>query len=222
MNKHILKTYIQEVYELKEKATIISRNPYDTVEVYNIPKHWVLLGVGNYASVLRHHDYPELVVKIYAEGKNGYKEEVEVYNKLGYHPNYSECYYAKDNFLVLKYLEGVTLYDAVHKGIKIPIKVIKDIDNALEFAFKQGLYPHDVHGKNVMMYEGRGYVVDISDFYKKEKCNKWKDLKKAYYKFYQYTLYHYPIPIPYFLLTLVRKGYRFYRVYINKENPSFS
>ena len=34
---------------------------------------------------------------------------------------------------------------------------------------EQGLTPCDVHGKNVMMEKGRGYVVDVSDFLKQKK-----------------------------------------------------
>ena len=58
------------------------------------------------------------------------------------------------------------MYDAVQRGIKIPEQVIKDVNKALDYARSQGLNPYDVHGKNVMMKDGRGYVVDISDFYK--------------------------------------------------------
>ena len=211
MKQYILNEYIQQVYSLKKHISVVSNKSYDPVEVDHIPKPWVLIGKGNYASVFLHPDYPTLVVKIYAEGKKGYKKEVEVYRKLGKHKRYSECFYANDNFLILKYLKGITLYDSVHKGIKIPEKVIEDIDDALNYARKQGLRPHDIHGKNIMMYKGRGYVVDVSDFYKEDKCDKWEDLRKAYYKIYRYTFFYISIPIPYIILNLVRKGYRIYR-----------
>lgn len=47
--------------------------------------------------------------------------------------------------------------------------MILDINKALEYAREQGLTPCDVHGKNVMMEKGRGYVVDVSDFLKQMK-----------------------------------------------------
>ncbi|MFP3345078.1 hypothetical protein R0J87_21605, partial [Halomonas sp. SIMBA_159] len=87
------------------------------------------------------------------------EEEKEVYQRLGKHPAYSQCFYAEENCLILKRLQGVTLYDSVNRGLKIPKQVIKDIDSALDYAREQGLFPHDVHGKNVMMWQGKGYVV---------------------------------------------------------------
>ncbi|MGH8001417.1 MAG: serine/threonine protein kinase, partial [Brasilonema sp.] len=153
-------------------------------------------------------DYPDLVVKIYAPGRPGFFEEVEVYRRLGFHPAFSECLYASDGFLVLKRLHGVTLYDCMHLGLKIPQQVIRDIDQALDYARKRDLHPHDVHGRNVMMYKGRGLVVDVSDFLHEETCSKWNDLKKAYYWLYRPFLSPLRLRMPYFLLDIVRKSYR--------------
>ncbi|MEH7274178.1 serine/threonine protein kinase, partial [Neobacillus vireti] len=66
-------------------------------------------------------------------------------------------------------------------------------------------------GKNVVMSNGRGYIVDVSDFYKQGKCKKWDDLKKAYYKFYLPFIYKYNISIPFFIVNNVRRGYRLFR-----------
>jgi hypothetical protein len=149
------------------------------------------------------------VVKIYAPGRPGFSEEVEVYRRLGSHPAFSECLYANDGFLILKRLHGVTLYDCMQRGLRIPKQVIHDIDQALDYARKRGLHPHDVHGRNVMMYKGRGLVVDISDFLHEEACSKWDDLKKGYYWLYRPFLSPLGIRIPYFVLDVVRRSYRF-------------
>lgn len=102
------------------------------------------------------------------------------------------------------------------KGIKIPEKVIKDIDEALEYARERGLNPHDVHGKNVMLdANGRGIVVDVSDFLKEEPCRMWYDLKKAYYKIYLPYLHDKPYPIPDLLLNGIRKAYRIIRRFMD-------
>ena len=105
----------------------------------------------------------------------------------------------------------INLFDAVVKGIRIPESVIKDVDEGIAYARSVGLNPFDVHGKNVVMSEGRGYIVDVSDFYKQGKCRKWDDLKKAYHKIYLPFLYKYHPPIPFFIVNSVRKGYRLYR-----------
>jgi hypothetical protein len=209
MNKshllHLLKSIDQD---LLPGLQIESVNPRDPIKVKHLPQPWRLLGKGNYAAVVDHPDYPECVVKIYAPGRPGYEEEVEVYRRLGSHPAFSECLYAADGFLVLKRLDGITLYDCMHLGLPIPQQVIQDIDKALDYARSRGLYPHDVHGRNVMMHQGRGLVVDISDFLDQEACSKWNDLKKAYYWLYRPLLRPLRLRVPYSALNMLRKSYR--------------
>jgi hypothetical protein len=196
--------------ELLPKLAIESVDPHDPVQIRYLPPPWKLIGTGNYAAVVYHPDHPDQVVKIYAPGRPGFEEELEVYRRLGSHPAFSECLHAGKEFLILKRLHGVTLYDCMHRGLRIPKRVIQDIDQALDYARKRGLYPHDVHGRNVMMYQGRGLVVDISDFLHQETCSKWNNLKKAYYWLYRPFLSPLKLRIPYFLLDVVRKSYRFF------------
>lgn len=194
--------------ELLPKLEIASIDPHDPVVVHHLPAPWQLVGAGNYAAVVCHPNYPEVVVKIYAPSRPGFEEELEVYRRLGSHPAFSQCFYGENGVLVLKRLYGVTLYDCLYKGLRIPKQVIQDIDAALDYARNRGLYPHDVHGRNVMMYEGRGLVVDISDFLHLETCTKWDDLKRAYYWLYLPLFYPLRLRVPYFLLNIVRKTYR--------------
>ncbi|WP_026735480.1 serine/threonine protein kinase [Fischerella sp. PCC 9605] len=200
---------IESIYqELLPELRIESIDPHDPVEVHHIPYPWRLIGRGNYAAVVYHPDHPNQVVKIYAPGRPGFEEEVEVYRRLGSHPAFSECLYAGEGFLILKRLYGMTLYDCLSLGVRIPEQVIRDIDQALDYARGRGLYPHDVHGRNVMMREGRGLVVDVSDFLHEETCSKWNDLKKAYYWLYRPLLSPLRLRVPYFILDIVRKSYR--------------
>lgn len=195
--------------ELRHNLKIVSEKPHDPVVVYHQPEPWQCLGTGNYAAVFCHPEFPDWVVKVYAPNRDGFEEEVEVYQRLGSHPAFSECYYAKDGILVLKRLYGITLYDCAHRGILIPKKVIQDIDQALAYAKKCGLNPHDVHGKNVMLTpDGKGLVVDISDFLKPEPCRAWRDLKRAYYWLYRPFIAGLRLKIPYALLDQVRAIYR--------------
>lgn len=152
-----------------------------------------------------------MVVKVYGRRPEELQKEIEVYKKLGNHDSFSTLYGYGETYLVLKKIEGVTLFEAVVKGMQIPISVIDDIDQGLEYARSVGLNPFDVHGKNVVMFKGRGYIVDVSDFYKLGYCRKWDDLKKAYYKIYKPFLYKFHPPIPFFIVDGIRKGYRMYR-----------
>jgi hypothetical protein len=208
--KHMNRLIESVHQELLPGLRIESVDPHDPVEVQHLPSPWQPIGTGNYAVVVYHPDYPNLVVKIYAPGRPGFEEEVEVYRRLGSHPAFSECLYAGEGFLVLKRLHGVTLYDCIHLGLPIPKSVIQDIDRALDYARGRGLYPHDVHGRNVMMHEGKGLVVDISDFLHEEACSKWNNLKRAYYWLYLPLLSPLRIRLPYFVLDDVRRYYRLF------------
>jgi hypothetical protein len=209
MEKSPPKPLLESIYQqLLPSLQIESVNPRNPIKVSYLPQPWRLLGKGNYAAVVYHPDYPDSVVKIYAPGRPGYEEEVKVYQRLGSHPAFSECLYAKDGFLVLKRLYGTTLYDCMQLGLPIPKQVIRDIDEALKYAQSRGLHPHDVHGRNVMMHQGKGLVVDISDFLHQESCSKWNNLKKAYYCLYLPVFYPLRLRVPYFALDMIRKCYR--------------
>ncbi|MEF3301705.1 serine/threonine protein kinase [Paenibacillus sp. GYB003] len=197
--------------ELLPHLAIQSEDPHEPVKVLHVPKPWKLIGAGNYAAVVMHPDEPDKVVKVYAEGRPGLEDEIAVYRRLGRHPAFSECYGSGDSFLVLKRLAGVTIYECLRRGIRIPERVIEDIDGALKYARERGLNPHDVHGKNVMMIDGRGVVVDVSDFLKNEPCCMWDDFKKSYYALYKPVLLRFTFPIPNALLNLMRKAYRLVR-----------
>jgi hypothetical protein len=204
--------------KLINKIVLERKKQHDPIKVKNIPSEWKCLGTGNYAAVFTHKDYPDVVVKIYAKEIDCLEKEAEVYRQLGDHPAYSKLIYKGENYLVLKKLEGITLYNAILKGIKIPESVIEDVNKALQYAKRRGLNPYDVHGKNVMMKDGRGFVVDVSDFYKKGKDEKWDDLVKVYYKFYKKTLYRFPVKVPNKVMDFVRHSYRFYKKTKNKSN----
>lgn len=194
--------------ELLPTLHLRSHNPYNPVVVYRLPPPWNLLGTGNYAAVFAHPDYPDTVVKVYAPGRPGIEAEADVYYRLKEHAAFSECYFCDRNFLILKRLHGTTLYDCLHQGLAIPYQVIDDIDEALDYARSRGLNPHDVHGRNVMMHEGRGLVVDVSDFLKPGLSYTWTDLKRAYRWLYRPIFRPLRLRVPYLLLDGVRGFYR--------------
>lgn len=196
-----------------------SVEPYNPVVAHQVPWPWICLGAGNYAAVLAHPDFPEQVVKVYAPGRPGFENEVNVYRQLGVHPAFSQCDVSGETFLVLKRLHGTTLYDCLHQGIAIPPQVIQDIDAALDYARDRGLYPHDIHGRNVMLREGRGLVVDISDFLNDRPCHAWADLKRAYWWIYHPLVLPLKLRIPYFLLDWVRAVYRLFRHSLGRLPP---
>lgn len=159
--------------------------PHDPIVVDHSPAGWQLLGTGNYAAVLAPPGSHEFVVKVYAPDRPGLAEEAEVYRRLGQHPGFGACAHVGKDFLILKRLEGTTLYDCMQRGIWIPPRIIKDVDQALSYARSRNLHPHDVHGRNVMIVQGRGVVVDVSDFLDTSPCRTWNHIKWAYYWIYR-------------------------------------
>ncbi|MGO4692765.1 serine/threonine protein kinase [Paenibacillus sp. FSL A5-0031] len=216
MEEKQLNTFIALMEQsLLSELVLDSVDPTNPIRVAETPRGWRLLGAGNYAGVFTHQDYSDIAVKVYAPGRDGWESECEVYRRIGTHPAFSTCYHAGEYkghyYLILKRLKGKTLYQCIIDGAAIPKKAIEDIDQALEYARSRGLFPHDVHGKNVMIKDGRGIVLDISDFLKEEPCTMWDDLKKAYNRIYMPFLSKKPIPVPEWVLNGVRKGYRFMR-----------
>jgi hypothetical protein len=207
-----LATFQTRIEESLLSGLVVQVNDnHDPVSVQQLPAPWELVGVGNYAVVVAHPDWPHWVVKVYAAVGAGLQEEAEVYAALGSHRAYSACLAAGERYLILRRLHGLTLYDCVLRGMRVEKQVIIDVDAALAYARSRGLFPHDVHGKNVLMHEGRGYVVDVSDFYIQERCDMWEDLKRAYEMIYKRTLYIWPIPMPSWVMNGVRKMYRWSR-----------
>ncbi|MFG0212440.1 serine/threonine-protein kinase [Brevibacillus porteri] len=204
IDQHILQVFLQEVQ-------VESLSPDDPVVVHHTPYPWELVGTGNYAAVFAHPDYPKVVIKLYAPGRPGAEQEIEVYRKLGETRSFPICYDYGEGYLVITRMNGIPLFDCVRFGIPIPPQVIEDVEEALEEARRKGLFPHDVHGKNVLMDQGRGYLIDVSDYYVNDTDTKWRDLRKAYYKVYLPFIKDRGWKIPLWALEVVRKGYRLYK-----------
>ncbi|WP_231596886.1 serine/threonine protein kinase [Synechococcus sp. CBW1004] len=204
--------------ELLATDCVRSVDPHDPVRVENPPQPWTVVGCGNYAAVFLHPGHPDLVVKVYAPGREqGIALEAEVYRRIGRHPALSECFHVGGNYLVLRRLHGRTLYDCVRHGIRIPPQAIADIDAALKYAVLRGLHPHDVHGRNLMLHQGRGFIVDLSDFLNPEPCRAWQDLRQAYRWLYRPLIAPLRLRLPGSLLDATRRCYRLYRHLLHRN-----
>ncbi|MFZ5987183.1 MAG: serine/threonine protein kinase [Bacillota bacterium] len=195
--------------QLLKQVRLESIYKNDPIVVSNIPEGWHLLGNGNYAGVFYHEEFPQYAVKVYAKGREGIEEEKLVYKMIGKHESFSECYHYGSTYLILKRLKVTSLYDCMKKGIFIPEKIIEDISEAIEYARSRGLHPHDIHFKNVGIQDGKGIIIDVSDFLKTEDCTLWNDCKKFYFKAYKKLPFI--VPIPDFSLNMGRKLYRLYK-----------
>ncbi|HEU4965383.1 MAG TPA: serine/threonine protein kinase [Bacilli bacterium] len=199
---------IDQIDTLVPDVSVHSVNPRDPVIVSAHPETWRCIGVGNSAAVFQPKDRPDLAVKVYARDRAEIAaREASIYRQLGDSAYFPHYYGHGDRYLVIEYRQGINLYDCLVQGHFIPEQVIRDVDAAIAYARERGLNPSDIHVKNVLVHEGRGYLVDVSDYTNPDVCKRWDTLKKAYYEYYL-DLYKPGLAVPNWILETIRKWYK--------------
>lgn len=199
---------VKEYEGLVRQVEVCSPNPRDPVDVRQHPANWRCVGLGNSAAVFQPKDRPDLAIKVYADRHvHVGAEEAGIYQQLGESPYFPRFYGRGPNFLLIEYKPGRNVYDCLLQGVHIPEQVILDVEEAITYAESRGLTPSDIHVKNVLVHEGRGYLVDVSDYRNQERCQRWDALKKAYYEYYV-DLYRPGLTVPSWLLETIRKWYK--------------
>ena len=195
------KTIEKEIRNIK----VISHGKNEIVTVKKHTDAFVCIGVGTDAAVFRYIDNHDLAIKVFSDNKTDkIKNESSVYLKLD-KSDYFPFYYDKGyNYLIISYVKGITLYDCLLKGIRIPRQVISDVDNAMVYASDKGLNPRDIHLKNILMHEGRAKIVDVSEYLKPGNDKRWEYLKEGYLKHYHLIDSK---AIPHWILDTVRKWF---------------
>lgn len=137
------------------------------------------IGVGTDAAVFQSLSVPAYAFKIYAKDKvHKVKVEATVYQVLEESPYFSTCFAAYNEYLVLSYEEGKTLFDCILQGIHIPKQVINEVEEAREYVRKKGLNPRDIHLKNILLQNGRAKIIDVSEYTLQGNDHRWEHLKK--------------------------------------------
>ncbi|KAB8129335.1 serine/threonine protein kinase [Gracilibacillus oryzae] len=204
----------QEAERYINNINVIASSNNDPVTIHGNTDHVKCIGIGTDAAVFQLVKLPKYAFKIYAKNKtHKIEQEAEIYQLIGDSQYFTNCFGYTDQWLVLQYEEGITLYDCLLRGIKIPEQVIKDVDSAREYARSRGLNPRDIHLKNILLQDGRAKIFDVSEYLEEGNDYRWEHLKKAYYGYY------YLIEgksVPHFLVETVRKWYNQQKV--NQEN----
>jgi serine/threonine protein kinase len=199
---------IEHLEPFISQVRVRSVNPRDPVIVHAHPDTWRCIGVGNSAAVFQPKERPDVVVKVYAPGQASVADrEADIYARLGNSAYFPRCFGHGDGFLVMEYRQGTNIYDCLVQGLFIPEQVIRDVDAAIAYARERGLNPSDIHVKNILVHEGRGYLVDVSDYLSEKACKRWDTLKQAYYDYYL-DLYKPGLAVPTWLLETIRNWYK--------------
>ncbi|QUG41639.1 serine/threonine protein kinase [Psychrobacillus sp. INOP01] len=163
------------------------------------------IGVGTDAAVFQSLFAPTYAFKLYAKDKvNKVKVEANVYRILGNSPFFPTCFASYDEYLVLSYEEGKTLFDCILQGIHIPEQVVNDVEDAREFVRNKGLNARDIHLKNILLQNGRAKIIDVSEYTLPGNDFRWEHLKKGYEQYYHLIDGN---SVPFWLVETIRKWY---------------
>lgn len=185
--------------------TVLSNPDNEPVTIVGGSEDLKCIGIGTDAAVFQSPYAPDYVFKLYAKDKAyKIKEEENIYHLLGNSPFFPHCYASYDQFLVLSYEKGKTLFDCLLQGIHIPEQVVQDVEEAREFIRQKGLNPRDIHLKNILLQNGRGKILDVSEYKKPGNDFRWEHLKKAYEDYYHLIDGK---PVPFWLLETIRRWY---------------
>ncbi|MBA4492807.1 serine/threonine protein kinase [Paenactinomyces guangxiensis] len=177
----------------------------ELVTIKWVPPVFHLIGWGTDAVVVQHPDGPDRVFKVFARERLHKKEnEYDVYQRIGQSPYFARCFAKGENYLVLSYEEGPTLYQCLEQGIVIPEQVIADVEDARTYARSRGLNPRDIHLKNVLLQNGRAKLIDVSEFLQPGDDGRWDHLVQGYRDFYHLIKGK---KIPSWVIELVKKTY---------------
>ncbi|WP_223635622.1 serine/threonine protein kinase [Planococcus sp. 4-30] len=201
----------QEIAELLSAIKIVANPDNEPVSIEGIAEGFRCIGVGTDAAVFQFLETPKYAFKIYAENKQDKLEaEAKVYAQIDFSPYFSSCYGLTDRLLVIKYEEGLTLFDCLLQGVHVSKRVMEDVEEARNYIRQIGLNPRDIHLKNILLQNGRAKLLDVSEYIKPGNDFRWEHLKKAYEEYY-------PLidgkPMPYWLLDTIRKWYHHWNRY---------
>lgn len=166
-----------------------------------------LVGMGRSAFVFKIPSDNKAVKVFFPEFKTIAREEAEIYRLLKGIPQFPVLHESGDNYLVMDYIEGMTLFDCLTQGIPIDLKKIEEVDRVLMLAKERGLNPSDIHLRNILITsEGEIKMIDVARFRQTKDCLQWRDLKRAFHWFYFKPFF--PKKIPAHVLNMIAAVYK--------------
>lgn len=174
-----------QVEKSLEKVIVKSNGDNEPVSIWNENDDLRCIGIGTDAAVFHYEKLPYYAYKVYSEESLKKKDiEASVYEQIKDIPFFPQCYGSGRNYIILSYEEGPTLYDCLLQGIDIPKQVIDDVNEARKLLISKGLNPRDIHLKNVILQNGRGKVLDVSEYVLPGNDFRWEHLEWAFYHIY--------------------------------------
>lgn len=155
-----------------------------------------LIGVGRSAVVFKIQSTAKALKVFFPDCIHIAKEEAEIYEILKGNPYYPSLFEAGDNYLLIDYIEGFTLFECLSQGIPLSNSAITETDKALHMARQSGLNPSDIHLRNIILTpEGKIKLIDVARFRQSKDCRQWSDLRRAFYTLYSKQYFPKKIPV---------------------------
>lgn len=165
------------------------------------------IGAGRSAFVFKLSGEEKALKVFFPDFTHIAQEEADIYRTLQGIKYYPSLYEAGENFLVIDYIEGSTLFECVSSGISITDEHIAEVDSALLSAKMRGLNPSDIHLRNIFITsDGSIMMIDVARFRQKKDCTQWNDLKTAFHKYYRKA--YFPKRIPAALMNVIAALYK--------------
>ncbi|MBS4178982.1 protein kinase family protein [Lederbergia citrea] len=175
-------------------------------ELVDYDKSLSLTGVGRSAFVFKIKATNKVMKVSFPKHHYIAQEEADIYSSIQHIDYYPTLHEAGSNYIVIDYIEGYTFFECLTLGIRISEEEIKEVDNALYLARKEGLNPSDIHLRNIFKtFKGEIKMIDVARFRQTKACNQWGDLKGAY-RFY--TKPFFPKKIPACILNGIAAFYK--------------
>ncbi|UOR11774.1 serine/threonine protein kinase [Halobacillus amylolyticus] len=192
---------------MKPIKELILAIKFDKDQVIEIPSELQLIGQGRSAAVFRVVGSMKAVKVFYSEQRDLAEKEGKIYEQLSNYVYYPQLIEVGEGYLVIEYLEGMTLYDCLVSGIPITPSMVDMVDEALNYARAKGLNPSDIHLRNIILTNDHKIkLIDVVRFTQEKECPHWPDLKRAYYAYYQRRFF--PKRFPPFFIEMVIRLYR--------------
>ena len=180
------------------------------VAVEHVPAPLQVVGFGTDAVVVSHPLLPGRVFKVYApERLARLDDELECYRRLAGSAYFATCCGRGGSFLELSPERGPTLLDCLLQGVVVPPSAIEAVEAAREEVRRVGLYPRDIHLKNIVLQGGGVKVLDLAKYHMPGEDRLWDPLALGYRTVYPLVEGR-RVPMP--LIELTKRLYRAGRV----------
>ena len=191
------------MYEALAETVVISKNN----RLLSSDDALKLIGTGRSAFVFKIKSSNKVLKIFFPQFRHIAKEEAEIYQILQGIPYYPSIYESGSNYIVIDFIEGLTLFECLTHGKYISAAHIEEIDYALSLARRRGLNPSDIHLRNIIITtDGEIKLIDVARFRQTKHCTQWEDLKKAYRQVYRRR--RFPKKVPPALLNIVAFLYK--------------